>query len=48
VVAASGDTVWEDDINRQFIVLGRLKTDVTMTCPGGDEFLAQRAAKERP
>ncbi len=47
---ASGDArFWQDDINRQFIVLGRLKPSVTMKHAQVEmSSLAQRAAKERP
>ena len=40
---------WQDDVNRQFIVIGRLKTGVTMTRAQAElDLLAQQAATERP
>ena len=49
-VPAAGDArFWEDDINRQFIVLGRLKPGVAVQQAQVEMSpLAQRAAKERP
>lgn len=47
---ASGDAkFWADDINRQFIVLGRLKPAVTLRQAQAEmTAIAQRVARERP
>jgi len=40
---------WQDDVNRQFIVLGRLKSGVTLTRAQAEmDAIAQQAATERP